>query len=62
METGPDIDLPAIAAALERSYGVAVDDIAFLPLGADPDAAAREARDYLLRTMREIGVAETAAP
>lgn len=31
------------------------------PYGADPDAAAREARDYLLQTMREIGVAETAA-
>jgi sugar phosphate isomerase/epimerase len=31
------------------------------PYGADPDAAAREARDYLMRTMREIGMAETAA-
>ena len=31
------------------------------PYGADPDAAAREARDYLLRTMGEIGLAETAA-
>ena len=31
------------------------------PSGAAPDAAAREARDYLLQTMREIGVAETAA-
>ncbi len=31
------------------------------PYGADPDSAAREAREYLLRTMSEIGLAETAA-
>jgi spectinomycin phosphotransferase len=40
VETRPDIDLCAIGDLLGAAYGVRVEDIAFLPLGADPDAAA----------------------
>ncbi len=40
METKPDIDLRAAVDLLGAAYGVRVEDIAFLPLGADPDAAA----------------------
>lgn len=40
METRPDIDLRATGDLLGAAYGIRVEDIAFLPLGADPDAAA----------------------
>ena len=36
----PDIELADIAAVLRAAYGVRVNDIVFLPVGADPDAAA----------------------
>ena len=36
----PDIDHREIAAILRAAYGVTVSDIVFLPVGADPDAAA----------------------
>lgn len=40
LETRPEIDLEDVIVALERAYGIVADDIAFLPVGADPDAAA----------------------
>lgn len=40
METRPALDTDRIAAVLAEAYGAAAEAIAFLPLGADPDAAA----------------------
>lgn len=40
METRPDIDLHVMGEAIGAAYGVRIQHIAFLPLGADPDAAA----------------------
>lgn len=40
MEARPEIDIGVMAGAIAAAYRVAVDDIAFLPLGADPEAAA----------------------
>ena len=40
MERKPDIDLRPVAAILREAHGVAVAEIAFLPVGADPEGAA----------------------
>ena len=40
METRPLLDVGATAEALEEAYGITVAEIVFLPLGADPEAAA----------------------
>lgn len=55
------IDFAATLREIEKTGYDGWLTVELYPYGADPDAAAREARDFLLKTMRDIGMAETAA-
>lgn len=55
------IDFAATLREIEKTGYDGWLTVELYPYGADPDAAAREARDFLLKKMRDIGMAETAA-
>lgn len=55
------IDFAATLREIEKTGYDGWLTVELYPYGADPDSAAREARDYLQRTMREIGLAESSA-
>lgn len=54
------IDFAATLRAIAQTCYDGWLTVELYPYGAAPDEAAREAREYLLRTMKSIGLAETA--
>lgn len=52
MLTPPDLQPRLLFAALEEAYSITSTQIAFLPLGADPDSAAFRADDWFVKLRR----------